>query len=195
MPPGSEDTEDDSEEDEMEIGSASSGLEDTADSLTTNGYEWHIDKYDHFKFFIQYRGKCTEQLAKALHNCKAPCKVIMTLRKLKTVMLSLKPEVEYKFRSGVVYQIVCPRCQASYVGKTSRHLLTRYTEHKNNKGPVKAHFSSCDVPLSLEDISILSSTIKSEEHLFTLEALYIKELSPVLNTQETYRSRTLKIRF
>ena len=119
----------------------------------------------------------------------------MTLRKLKTVMPSLKPEVEYKFRSGVVYHIKCPRCQASYVGKTNRHLLTRYTEHKNNKGPVKAHFSSCQVPFSLEDISILSSTIKSEEHLLTLEALYIKELSPVLNTQETYKSRTLKIKF
>ena len=117
----------------------------------------------------------------------------MTLRKLKTLMPSLKPEVEYEFRSGVVYHIKCPRCQAIYVGKTNRHLLTRYTEHKNNKGP--AHFSSCQILFSLEDISILSSTIKSEEHLLTLEALYIKELSPVLNTQETYKSRTLKIKF
>ena len=91
----------------------------------------------------------------------------------------------------MVYHIKCPRCQASYVGKTNRHLLTRYTEHKNNKGSVKSHFSSFQVPFSLEDISILSSTIKSEEHLLTLEALYIKELSPVLNTQETYKSITL----
>ena len=124
MPPGSEecekkDTEDDSEEEEMENVSASSGLEGTADSVPAHCDEWHIDKYDHFKFFIQYRGKCTEQFAKALHNCKAPCRVIMTLRKLKTVMPSLKPEVEYKFRSGVVYKIVCPRCQVSYVCKTS----------------------------------------------------------------------------
>ena len=77
VPPGSEecekkDTEDDSEEEEMENVSASSELEGTADSVPAHCDEWHKDKYDHFKFFIQYRGKCTEQFAKALHNCKAP---------------------------------------------------------------------------------------------------------------------------
>ena len=119
----------------------------------------------------------------------------MTMRKLKSVVPSLKPEVEVMYRSGVVYKIVCPHCQASYVGETTRHLRTRHTEHKNNDGPVKRHFTSCGLTLTFDDISILSSSIKSEKHLETLEALFIKEHSKVLNTQETYKSKTLKIKF
>ena len=40
--------------------------------------------------FIQYRGKGTEEYAHSLRNIKVPRIVIMTLRKLKTVLPSLK---------------------------------------------------------------------------------------------------------
>lgn len=181
------------EVDEENIGNDSEDSESSGDNLLINMF--NIEKKDLFRFFIQYRGKCTEHFAKALHKCNAPCIMIMTLRKLKSVMPSLKPEVEVMYRSGVVYKIVCPRCQASYVGETTRHLRTRHTEHKNNDGPVKRHFASCGLKLTCDDISILSSSLKSEKHLETLEALFIKEHSPVLNTQETYKSKTLKIKF
>ena len=36
--------------------------------------------------FLQYRGKMAEQFEHALKRIAAPCKVIMTLRKLKTVL-------------------------------------------------------------------------------------------------------------
>ena len=80
---------------------------------------------------IQYRGKCTEEYASALHRTNAPCTIVMTLRKLKTTLPSLKPPVEKMMRSGVVYKITCPRCEASYVGQTSRH-HTRFREHSRN---------------------------------------------------------------
>lgn len=193
-PPESED----GEEKQSEIGSEELGDGHSgASSDDSDQCDVNIDRKELFKFFIQYRGKCTEHFARALHNLKAPCVMIMTLRKLKTVMPSLKPRVEMEFRSGVVYKIVCPRCHVSYVGETTRHLLTRHTEHKNNHGPVKTHFSSCGLSLTWDDISILSSTFKSEDQLRTLEALYIREHSPVLNTQETksYKAKTLKIKF
>jgi len=59
-----------------------------------------------FKLFAQYRGKCSDQYARALHNIQAPCRVIMTLRKLKTVLPSLKPPVEWSLRSDVIYQLL-----------------------------------------------------------------------------------------
>ena len=117
-----------------------------------------------------------------------------SLRKLKTVTPSLKPPVEKKLKSRVVYKITCPRCDACYVGQTSRHLKTRFSEHKNNSGPVKKHFAQCNIPLTIECVDILTSTIKSEDHLLTLEALYIKELKPSLNTKDEYKQRILKIR-
>ena len=44
------------------------------------------EKADKTSLIIQYRGKCTENYARALHKIGAPCTIIMTLRKLKTVL-------------------------------------------------------------------------------------------------------------
>ena len=51
---------------------------------------------------VQYRGKVTEDYARALHKAGAPCNIVMTLRKLKTVLPSLKPPTEKMLKSGVV---------------------------------------------------------------------------------------------
>ena len=157
----------------------------------------NIEDKDKFKLFVQYRGKCSEHYARALHNIQAPCKVIMTLRKLKTVLPSLKPPVEWSFRSDVIYQITCPRCQVRYVGQTDRHVITRFGEHKDRDAPVANHFTGCGVSVEKENIEILASTIKSVSHLKILEALYIRELKPFLNTQlkKDYSSRRLRIKF
>ena len=89
----------------------------------------NIENKDKFLFFVQYRGKCTEEFARALHKLNAPCRIVMTLRKVKTVLPSLKPSVERIMRSNVVYKITCPRCQSCYVGQTKRKLQRRFTEH------------------------------------------------------------------
>jgi len=145
--------------------------------------------------FIQYRGKFTEDYARKLHKIKAPCNVIMTLRKLKTVLPSLKPPVEKVLRSGVVYKIECAVCSAAYVGQTGRHLQTRFKEHMMPSAPVGRHLQQCGARLSIEDTTILASTSRQDWYRLTLEALFIEELRPELNTKEEYRSRTLTIKF
>ena len=142
---------------------------------------------------IQYRGKATEDYARALHRCQAPCTVVMTLRKVKTVLPSLKPPVEKMLRSGIVYQITCPRCSACYVGQSSRHLQTRFREHLRNQGPMRQHLQQCATTITEEDVKILASTSRGEIYLMTLEALWIRELKPSINTKDEYRSRTLVI--
>ena len=144
---------------------------------------------------LQYRGKCTEDFARALHKINAPCQLVMTLRKLKTVLPSLKPPVEKMLRSGVVYQITCPRCKSSYVGQTTRHLKTRFAEHRTRKaGPVRKHFEECEETLTDEHVSILSASARGEQHLLTLEALFIRELKPTINTKDEWRSKELTIK-
>ena len=91
--------------------------------------------------FVQYRGKSTEEYARALHKIKAPCIIVMTLRKLKTVLPSLKPQVDKLMRRGVIYKLTCPRCSACYVGQTGRHMLTRFKEHLQRAGPIKTHLN------------------------------------------------------
>ena len=147
-----------------------------------------------FKMFVQYRGKGTEHFARALHKLEAPCIVVMTLRKTKTVLPSLKPPVDKELRSGVVYKIQCSRCQACYVGQTARHLTTRISEHKTKKGPVKEHFLNCDTEVTFESVDILASSSLGENTLLTLEALYIKDIRPSINTKDEWKSKALRIR-
>ena len=144
---------------------------------------------------IQYRGKCSEEYARALHKIEAPCTIVMTLRKLKTVLPSLKPSVEKLMKSGVVYNITCPGCSACYVGQTDRHMTTRLYEHVHKAGPMKTHITTiCDTTLTGDDVEILHSTSRGENYLLTLEALYIRERKPTLNTKDEYRSRELVIK-
>ena len=144
--------------------------------------------------FVQYRGKSTEEYARALHKIKAPCIIVMTLRKLKTVLPSLKPQVDKLMRSGVIYKLTCPRCSACYVGQTGRHMLTRFKEHLQRAGPMKTHLNQCKTDLTEEKVEILQSTARGEGYLLTLEALYIRELKPAINTKDEYRTRELIIK-
>ena len=147
-----------------------------------------------FRLKIQYRGKCTEDYARALHKSNAPIQIVMTLRKLKTTLPSLKPSVNKMLKSGLVYLITCPRCSACYVGETTRHLQTRTKEHIQKAGPMKTHLAECAATLSDEDVEILQTSSRGEAYLLTLEALHQKERKPAINTKEEYRSRELTIK-
>ena len=147
-----------------------------------------------FKLRVQYRGKATEDYARALHKCDAPCMIVMTLRKLKTVMPSLKPPVEKMLRSGLVYQLTCPSCDARYVGETCRHMLTRFKEHTQKAGPMKKHLQQCGATLTEDQVDILQMSSRGEDFLLTLEALHIRERKPQINTKDEYRSRELTIK-
>ena len=121
--------------------------------------------------FIQYRGKCSEDYAYALKKLNAPCSVVMTLRKLKTILPSLKPPTEKLLRSNVIYKITCPCCRACYVGQTCRHMKTRLGEHKNKKKPVGEHFNNCKRKLTEQDVDIIVQFTRGEAYRLTLEAL------------------------
>ena len=103
------------------------------------------------------------------------------IRKLRTTTPSLKPPVEKMIRSGIVYKITCPRCTACYVGQSSRHLQT-------------PHLKNCNTTITEEHIDIMASTSRGEGYLLTLDALFIQELEPKINTKDEWRSRTLTIK-
>ena len=46
----------------------------------------------------------------------------------------------------------------------------------------------------MNDVMIIDRTIKSEQCLMSLEALWINKLKPKLNTKDEYKSRTLTIK-
>ena len=113
-------------------------------SIDPNGFSGEMLEKDKFRFYTNYRGKPTEKFVQSLFKLNAPCKVIMTLSKTKHVISSLKFPVPDMLQSNVVYQIICSRCQSSYVGQTSRHLQQRFREHIGSKGILRKHFEECE---------------------------------------------------
>jgi len=147
------------------------------------------------QLFIQYRGKASEDFARALHNIDAPCNTVFTMRKMKSVLPSLKPAIDKEWRGSVVYKLNCSRCGACYVGQTDRHFCTRLTEHQKRKDqPVYKHFAKCGSKLDMSSTEFLAATTRSVTYLETLEALWIEELKPKINTKEEYKQRQLTIR-
>ena len=129
---------------------------------------------------VEYRGKTSKNFARALQRVKAPCRVVMILRKLKTVLPSLKPKVDPMLKSSVVYHITCPGCTSSYVGQTDRHLTRRFKEHKS-RHPMKTHLQECQTDLTERNCGILHQTSKGVAFLETLEAQYMKEIRPQIS--------------
>ena len=85
-----------------------------------------------------------------------------------------------------LYSVLCQTNQPAFT-----NLLQRASK---NQGSVKTHLHQCNTTITEEHIDVLSSTSRWESHLLTLEALYIQELYPKINTKDEYRSRTLTIR-
>ena len=152
-----------------------------------------ISDKDKFLFFVNYRGKPTDHFALALNKLNAPCKVIMTLNKTKSVISKLKTPVPHLLQNNVVYQISCPRCTSSYVGQTSRHLQQRFREHMGARGILRKHFEECNVSPTDNEIKIIGRA--RGERLLSLEALHISKRKPNLNSKDEYRSRILKLKF
>ncbi|XP_057302874.1 uncharacterized protein LOC130637039 [Hydractinia symbiolongicarpus] len=155
----------------------------TDTGLTLNFHALAPKQYKRSVVSGLYRGKVSGNFKRTLNNIKAPCRIIFTLNKLKSCLPSLKPTVEKSLKSGVVYKFSCPRCSSCYVGQTSRHLICRFKEHRRN-GPVADHWKECERELSIDDVTILCSNSKSTYHLMTLEALFINQLKPSLNTKD-----------
>ena len=156
------------------------------------------EKVEKHMFFIEYRGKITDNFARKLYETNTPVKVIMTLTKTKMVLPSLKPKIDRVISSNVVYKYSCPHCKMSYVGYTCRHLKTRISEHLHNKGelgPIKKHAEVCSYknPNS-NDFMILKKVNGDMTKVSIMEALFIREIKPELNTRDEYRSRMLRIK-
>ena len=72
--------------------------------------------------------------------------------------------------------------------------MRRFKEDTGNMGPVKSHLKNCGVTLNENIISVIGKNSNLSK-LLTLEALFIKEINPSLNTKDEYRSRTLTLKF
>ena len=102
----------------------------------------------------------------------------MTLHKTKEEISKLKTPVPHMLQNNVVYQIICPGCNASYGGQTSRLLQQRFREHMGPRGVINKHFEECKQVATENDVKVLGK--HKGERLLTLEALFINKIKPSL---------------
>ena len=59
---------------------------------------------------------------------------------------------------------------------------------------MKEHFVQCKNKIDNDSISVLDTTTNSDSFLLTLEAIWIRDIKPKINTKDEFRSRELIIR-
>ena len=60
--------------------------------------------------------------------------------------------------------------------------------------PGKGQLVQCKNKIYNDSISVLDTTTKSDSFLLTLEAIWIRDIKPKINTKDEFRSRELIIR-
>ena len=85
-------------------------------------------------------------------------------------------------------------CGSIYVGQTSRHVTTRITEHQKKDSQVGQHMVECSGAMNDIEWKILDAC-RTVEKLMIIEAIYISNLKPALNTRDEYRGRQLALNY
>ena len=91
------------------------------------------------RFFVLYRGNITQNFARRLIKL-SNIHIIFTTRKLRTCLPTLKSPFDKNLKSHVVYKVTC---SSIYVGQTSRHVITRISEHQKKDSRFGQHLVEC----------------------------------------------------
>ena len=134
------------------------------------------------------------QLARSLHKCLPFCKIKIAFKisnRLKNYFI-FKDVVPEPLRSCLIYNFTCGSCNASYIGKTFRHMKIRVPEPqgvsprtgKHLKGTlsnsVKDHMLHYNHIVAWRDFKVLGR--ESNHWLVEIrESLFIKRDRPSLN--------------
>ena len=170
-----------------------SDFNNTNDCNFSNTQE--IEKEFAFTLGISYIGKPSHTFSKklrALIKNKFNVNMNIYFRSFKVGnCFQLKCFTPTELSSNVVYKFFCPCDTAiSYIGYTTRHLITRAHEHLNlnsiAKSAVKDHTYSCShcskTDLSVSNFEVIKKCNTGFEAKIQ-EALLIKKFNPTLNRQ------------
>ena len=112
-------------------------------------------------------------------------------------LFSAKESVPKYLRSFVVYRFICPGCNASSIGETTRDLTTKIKEHleTESKSHIFKHLDSnrkCKELYNAECFEIMDSTTSSYR-LKLKEAMHMTWEKPSLNKQVKHVSISITI--
>ena len=101
----------------------------------------------------------------------------------------INDKTKFDHKHDIVYYVKCPEYQEDYIGEIGRRLHERICDHsgKDSKSHMLKHsLENNHKQVSFEDFRILRNGYTNSKIKRKIsEALFIKELRPSLNTQET----------
>ena len=162
---------------------------------------FHIFKLTYSNFDVEF---VTRKIQKIVKDITPNFKISFayTTPKLSQIILKqLKPQLNMFEKSALIYQFTCP-CGESYVGETTRPLLTRIKEHNqpSRNTAIFNHTSQCTIyQNSLPKCTtkkhssytfhfksffkVLATNLFNYTHRINTEAIFISLLAPSINEQ------------
>ena len=137
-------------------------------------------------FDVAYIGSTGDNLIKAFR--KKITKLLDTKKKIKIQTIfktsqlrdfaSSKDKVPLLSKSNVVYEVCCPGCGASYVGKTERTIRERSIEHawSDAESPMRNHLKTCTHFQHLYGILSIFDENRAEEERASLRRFSIQSI-------------------
>ena len=106
------------------------------------------------------------------------------------MLVRVKDPVPQGMKSGVVYQVGCQDCPATYVGQTARALSQRLKEHKSaltnghpEKSAIAEHAMDTGHTIDWDNAQIMALMPKFYQRI-TLETWYMRSQPHGLNREE-----------
>ena len=143
-------------------------------------------------FKLPYISKYSNIAQKKIQNlaktfCKGiDVKVVLTPFRIIN-KFSDKYPLLFHLQSFIVYKFICANCKVCYVGETTRHFITRISEHlqKDLKSNIFKHLQesrACNSVCNKDCFSVIDRAT-TEYQLKMKEALHIKLIQQKLNKQ------------
>ena len=117
-------------------------------------------------------------ISKIQRSLKSPVKFVVLYNTKKiSFFTSNKDKVPLNSKSNIVYQVTCPGCNKSYIGKTFRRLDDRLSEHAkyHQTSAIAQHFLECENAQFISDLNNLYDRLNNT-HFHTNTTACIKTL-------------------
>ena len=138
---------------------------------------------------LPYVKGTTEAISRVLS--RAGFKVAMKpCRTLREQLVHPKDKLNTLDKAGVVYQIQCDECEASYIGHTSKNLRDRVKQHKSatdkgkiNDSAIAEHAWTSHHSIDWDNVKVLDQE-SGERHRQIKESLHIRTRGPQKNRDQ-----------
>ena len=126
-----------------------------------------------------YIGCVTESISRLMRKTSiaAHAKPHATIR---SMLVAPKDKDHPQDKRGVVYQLTCHDCEASYIGETERALKQRLKEHQKDSSPVGHNMGYNQHKVDSQNIRIIDRDSRWFQR-GVREAIQIRSRSPTLN--------------